>query len=392
MKILLTNNFDQWIQSCRNVSIKECCLNNFIDAFSEKIHSSCLLRDPKLGPGTAAALVEYEIKRKQPSIVTIDNAKLICVSLPTNNGELEEHYYFVNDRNEWLTENPFLAQYQYWFRNAEHKETTKENYYASTTFPIHEINTDNATGSAVFLGGRMNWTHWNIDCLAPLLLLEPSAEEYLITSKLTNWQIDGLNYFGYGNLQRVQVSRGKGISIIRINKLRFAWNFDQIDRLWFMRNKICSFQMQSSAVTNLELLAPDLDHKLHLKRIANAKMLKISLSKYTSGFINPSSLSYSEKAFTYARARSVLTLPGSDSINALLFAGETTKIIQMIPWPNGLMQLSKYSMIVAFRQMAYQSSLNVVPYYGRPKKKLSIDFNSQFYYCPLEIESLLSMG
>ena len=90
------------------------------------------------------------------------------------------------------------------------------------------------------------------------------------------------------------------------------------------------------------------------------------------------------------RANNILTLPGSDSINALLFSNKNTKIIQMIPWPNSLMSNNKYSLIVAFSQFAFQTALNVTPYYGTPLDSRNNNFDDLFHYGISDLESLLA--
>ena len=237
----------------------------------------------------------------------------------------------------------------------------------------------------------MNWTHWNIDCLAPLLLMSPTYVDTLLTSQLKSWQLDGLNFFGYGNNPRIQISNGLGFTKLSFDSLKFIWNFDQIDRFSFFRSQVQFKSYQSGDHQVHNFIAPTIADisSLRVKRILNSVQLQDFLLDNNANLIQPSSLSYSEKLSTYGHAQTILTLPGSDSINALLFGCRAKKIIQMIPWPNDLMFLNKYSMIVAFRQLAFQTSLNVLPFFGSPPSSAVSDFDGLFTYSTSDLMRLL---
>lgn len=389
MRVLLTNNLNRWLEGCDQVDIESYPLLNFVDKFSENIHTSRLLSDACLSLGTSAAIVEYKIKRKLPVLVSVKDARLVCVSLPSGNNELEEHYYYCNNNGEWLTENPFLAQFQYWFSNVEKRGKGDCDYFADVSFPVKEIAINGPTNSAIFVGGRMNWTHWNIDCLAPMLLLSPSEDEYLLTSKLNAWQLDSIQFFGYSQIPRLQISHGNGVSTFQISKLRFVWDFDQIDRIHFLRSSIAERRTSFVSSIDSSFLVSDFDQNMRVRRIQNPEELKLTVSRYSPSIINSSCLTYAQKVSAYMGAKHILALSGSDSINPVLFANNNSQIIQMVPWPNNLMLRNKYSMIVAFRQLAYQASLNTVPFFGQPVDINNIAFDSIFYYSPLELNDLL---
>ena len=290
------------------------------------------------------------MKRTQPLIVSIKNASLICLSIIQDNNELEEHYYFCNDRGELLTENPYLSQVHYWFDGVRRSTKSYLDFYVEPKLPFRDVTLPSDLSSAVFLGGRMNWTHWNIDCLAPLLLLSPSPDESLITSSLASWQIDGLDFFGLKHLRRFQVSDGCGFAKYTFKNLRFVWNFDQIDRFNFLRHYISTRLPKPLPCESSTILSPTFASAspLRVTRISNPRELSLCLDDYSPTFIQPSSLSYSQKYSLYSSAKSILTFPGSDSINALLFGADDSKIIQMIPWPNNLLLLNKYSLLVSY--------------------------------------------
>ena len=390
MRIRLTNNFDYWRQGCSSLTYRELSDDSFPIDKRQYLHESPLLQNPYLSHGVSSALVEYEIKRRSPILVNVRDIAIISLSLPMKNGEFEEHYYFCNERGEWLTENPFLSQFQHWFINSRPVSAVYGDYYVTPRFPINDYLLDSQYSDFVFLGGRMNWTHWNIDCLAPLLLSTPSDTDVFLTSQLRSWQLDGLDFFGYSNNPRIQISHGNGFSRLPVQLLNFIWNFDQIDRFSYLRSQFAKHFDVKTDQTKYALLSPRIDDvtPLRVKRVHNSDELHSCLLKNNATLIQPSSLSYSQKLSIYGNSHTILTLPGSDSINALLFGCSATKIIQMIPWPNDLMLLNKYSLIVAYRQLAFQTSLNILPYFGTPVSSQVNGFDEQYYYSVADLQRL----
>ena len=395
MKILLTNNLDNWLQSCAKTNLRQTLLPAQIDINHSSVLQSQLLLDYRLRAGTAAALQEYSLKRKDPVIVTVSQAKLACVSLPTANNELEEHYYFVNNQGEWLTENPYLSASQYWFGGAMPSGDNSKDFYATLQLPARtiEISDSNASG-AVFLGGRMNWTHWNIDFLPGLLMINPEKCRTLLTSKLNAWQNDSLDFFGFSDHDKLQISLGAGITIYCMPELTFTWNFDQIDRAHFLRKQINSKRSQLCLYTDLKLLAPDFRHADRVQRVANPIDLFKVIERAKGVLCIPSKLSYQEKLKLYSRGQTIITLPGSDSINSFLFSASASKIIQFIIWPNNLLlPLSHYSILISYRQLAYQAHCcNIMPFFNEELPSSSnMCFDISQKYSAKKLEALLDL-
>ena len=234
----------------------------------------------------------------------------------------------------------------------------------------------------------MNWTHWNIDCLPPLLLMQPQRDSVLITSRLNAWQLDGLYFFGFEDYRRLQISNAEGIKLYGFDSLEFVWNFDQIDRLHYMRSAIDGYRPCNSGGPLL-VVAPDFTIPERIQRVSNPEQLAEVARQAGAMPVRQSKLSYYDKLVLLSKAKNIVCLPGSESINPFLFGHSSLRIIQLIPWPNELALLSSYSMLVNYRQLAAQLIQNVHYLYSGNQEESPSSFDEPRYFSPLKLHSAL---